>query len=207
MKLELELAAAELEKYGKTAPNTEDQGREVIANARRLIREQTDALIKRALERDSFLDLAIETAGLALVVGGTAIRTGQVPNVRDFVEGARENIEDARADLDRALLAREWDGVRSGLTRLEITWRGVFACLGLPYDALLRERHRTVMEDAPIDEERVRAILSAAGIQLPPRPPANDPIVAAPADLAPGSLCPTCQGNVPCGNPGHPGNR
>lgn len=207
MKLELELAAEEFTKYGMAQPKTDTDAVFALKSQRRVIREQTEALINRALLANDFIELANEVAGLALVAAGTAVRFGQPPTIKDFVLSAKDSVEDARAQLDRALMIRDWEGVRVGLARLEIIWRGVCACLSVPYEALLRERHRSIMEGTPIDKDRIRAILTEAGIKLPPPPASNDggeKVVA--LRPAPGSICAACGGNVPCGNPDHPGN-
>src|SRR5712664_1056868 len=146
MKLEVQLAREEFAHYkipAKEQPQPQGEQIDGLKEQRRMVREQTDKLIGAFMSND-FILLAQETAGVALVVGGTAVRFCCEPNIMEFVMGGKELIEDARTVVDKGLQFAEWDQVKVGLTMLEIAYRGVCACLNVPYEALVRERHRAI---------------------------------------------------------------
>jgi hypothetical protein len=152
---------------------------------------------------------------------GALLQLGVSPKIGDLVAAAKELLEDARVLIDNGIAFSELDQVAVGAVAVEVICRGIAATLAVPYRQVLEACALSYIDGKPADREALRAILAqgkaegrkieadaaATASRKPVRakkrskakPP--EPVKA----VTSGSICPICQGNVPCGEVGHPG--
>lgn len=116
--------------------------------ARRALRQSTDALIEDGLEMGDLQALAIAAADTMLAAAAALRRRGLEPGVPDLVAGAARALTDARDRLDSRLMldAEDTAGAAVGL---HVTVVGVCALLGIDYAAALRETAAARAEGRP----------------------------------------------------------
>jgi hypothetical protein len=133
--------------------------------SRKALREVSDKLIHDALLVNELPALVIMSAETMCVVAEILVQFEEDPQVPDLVDGAQALIECGRAVMDRGLMLRSWETVRTGSVMLELAVRGLCATLSVPYDAVLAEVHRANQAG---QNPLVRPILVAAGILKAP---------------------------------------
>jgi hypothetical protein len=105
--------------------------------ARKTLREQTDVLIREALQLNSLPALAAHAGQVMLTVAQILVNAQAEPDVPDLIEATQALIEDGRAVMDRGLMIDSRETLLCGAVMLELACRGIFHALGLPYEAVL----------------------------------------------------------------------
>lgn len=129
--------------------------------SRRDLRLVTDDLIHGSLLKNDLPGLIGACALSIITVAKILASYEQEPAVESFVEAAQAHIENGRAVMDKGLTVDSWETANCGAVMIEITVRGVCACLGVPYDKILAEVHRArCAGEIPM----VRELLEAEGL-------------------------------------------
>lgn len=129
--------------------------------SRRDLRLVTDDLIHGSLLKNDLPGLIGACALSIITVAKILASYEQEPAVESFVEAAQAHIENGRAVMDKGLTVDSWETANCGAVMIEITVRGVCACLGVPYDLALAEALRAQQDGTAPD---IRRVLTEAGI-------------------------------------------
>ncbi len=137
MKFELELVRA-----GRPIDATVARPvKEVAVGVRKALRETTDALLVDGIHHGKLAGVAKQCCRTMLVVAGVLDACMVEPEIADFAEAAINLVEGARGVMDRGLTLHDWPTINAGAVMMEVTMRGICACMGVDYEAAMRAVH------------------------------------------------------------------